>query len=101
MTSKIIFVNKKLFQICKDKGSIFLLETMKEVDKIHGSEQGVRCIRTGKEGTRDLLLVASVDGIISIRDIRSGLFIRSIMGHTKTPLDMQVSYISGTCILNR
>ena len=74
---------------------------MKEVDKIHGSQQSVCCIRTGKEGVRDLLLVASLDGIISVRDIRSGLFIRSIMGHTRIPRDMQVSHISGTCILMR
>ena len=68
-----------------------IIQTMKEIDTLPGSGQGVRCIRTGKEGPRDLLLVASTDGTISIRDIRSGLFFRSIMGHTKAPLDMQVS----------
>ena len=68
---------------------------MKEMDTLLGSDQGVRCIKTGKEGARDLLLVASVDGTISIRDIKSGLFFRSVMGHTKTPLDMQVSTATG------
>lgn len=66
---------------------------MTEIDTMQGSDQGVRCIRTAKEGTRDLLLVASVDGTISIKDMRSGLFFRSIMGHTKTLLDMQVSIV--------
>lgn len=63
---------------------------MKETDQLHGGNEGVRCIKAGREGTRDLLLVASVNGTISIRDMRSGLFFRSIAGHTKSPLDLQV-----------
>ncbi len=65
------------------------------VDQIRGSDQGIRCIRTAKEGSRSLLVVGALDCSINIRDIHSGLLLRSIMGHTKTPLDIQVLFLDG------
>jgi len=54
------------------------------------AESGITCLASAMEGPRKLLCVASNDCIITIRDAITGLLIRSLDGHTKTPLCMCV-----------
>ncbi len=70
------------------------LQTMKVMDEIFDNlaGHGVKCIAMGREGSRDLLITASVDGTMSVRDMNSSVLIRSISGHSKTPLDLQVIF---------
>lgn len=63
---------------------------MRMEEMISGGQQGVRCMATGREGGRDLLITGSVEGTISVRDMHNGLLIRSIRAHTETTLDVQV-----------
>lgn len=53
-------------------------------------EAAIKCLQTCREGARKLLIVASNDCTISIRDAQNALFIRSITGHKKSPMHMQV-----------
>ncbi|XP_061424713.1 LOW QUALITY PROTEIN: zinc finger protein 106 [Lethenteron reissneri] len=55
----------------------------------HGP-RAVSCVASSQEGSRRLLLVGSYDATISVRDARSGLFLRALDSHTKTVLCMQV-----------
>lgn len=67
-------------------------QTLKLLDvfECHGP-QGVSCLGTAQEGARRLLLLGSYDGTISVRDARSCLLLRTLEGHAKTVLCMQVS----------
>ncbi|XP_078593635.1 uncharacterized protein LOC144871718 isoform X1 [Branchiostoma floridae x Branchiostoma japonicum] len=66
-------------------------QTRKCVDKFDcHTPRAISCITTGKEGPRRLLLVGSYDATISIRDAWDGLLLKTLTGHSKTPLCMQV-----------
>ncbi|XP_028294972.1 zinc finger protein 106-like isoform X2 [Gouania willdenowi] len=67
------------------------LKTLKQLDvfECHGP-RGVSCMGSAQEGARRLLLVGSYDSTISVRDAKSGLLLRSLEGHTKTVLCMNV-----------
>ncbi|XP_066279854.1 zinc finger protein 106-like isoform X2 [Branchiostoma lanceolatum] len=66
-------------------------QTKKCVDKFDcHTPRAISCITTGMEGPRRLLLVGSYDATISIRDARDGLLLKTLTGHSKTPLCMQV-----------
>nr|XP_046228993.1 zinc finger protein 106 isoform X2 [Scatophagus argus] len=67
------------------------LKTLKELDvfECHGP-RGVSCLGVAQEGARRVLLVGSYDNTISVRDAKSGLLLRSLEGHTRTVLCMQV-----------
>ncbi|KAM8726084.1 zinc finger protein 106 isoform 3-T3 [Acanthopagrus schlegelii] len=67
------------------------LKTLKQLDilECHGP-RGVSCLGTAQEGARRVLLVGSYDSTISVRDAKSGLLLRSLEGHTKTVLCMNV-----------
>lgn len=74
----------------------FHWQTLKQRDvfECHGP-RGVSCLGTVLEGARQVLLVGSYDSNISVRDAQSGLFLRSLEGHSKTVLCMKVA--DGTC----
>lgn len=55
----------------------------------HGP-RGVSCLATSQEGACRLLLVGSYDSTISVRDAGSGLLFRTLLGHAKSVLCMQV-----------
>ncbi|KAI8514981.1 hypothetical protein Bbelb_075720 [Branchiostoma belcheri] len=66
-------------------------QTKKCMDKFDcHTPRAISCITTGMEGPRRLLLVGSYDATISIRDARDGLLLKTLTGHSKTPLCMQV-----------
>lgn len=69
----------------------FNLKTNKQVDvfECHGP-RAVSCLATSQEGARRLLLVGSYDSTISVRDAKNGLLLRTLEGHTKTVLCMEV-----------
>lgn len=54
------------------------------------AKRAVSCLATSQEGARRLLLTGSFDGTISVRDAKSGLLLRTLLGHTKTVLCMNV-----------
>ncbi|RVE56877.1 hypothetical protein OJAV_G00210690 [Oryzias javanicus] len=69
----------------------FNLKTNKQMDvwDCHGP-RGVSCLTTSQQGACRLLLVGSYDSSISVRDARSGLLIRMLLGHVKSVLCIQV-----------
>ncbi|XP_024124714.1 zinc finger protein 106 isoform X2 [Oryzias melastigma] len=69
----------------------FNLKTNTQMDvwDCHGP-RGVSCLATSQEGACRLLLVGSYDSTISVRDAGSGLLFRTLLGHAKSVLCMQV-----------
>lgn len=69
----------------------FNLKTNKQVDvfECHGP-RAVSCLASAQEGARRILLVGSFDSTISVRDAKTGLLLRTLEGHTKTVLCMEV-----------
>uniref|UniRef100_UPI003AAEDD00 zinc finger protein 106 n=1 Tax=Centroberyx gerrardi TaxID=166262 RepID=UPI003AAEDD00 len=69
----------------------FSLKTNKQLDVFdcHGP-RAVSCLASAQEGARKVLLVGSYDSTISVRDATNGLLLRTLEGHTKTVLCMQV-----------
>lgn len=55
----------------------------------HGP-RAVSCLASTQEGARRILLVGSYDSTISVRDASSGLLLRTLEGHSKTVLCMNV-----------
>ncbi|KAL0969495.1 hypothetical protein UPYG_G00228050 [Umbra pygmaea] len=70
----------------------FSLKTNKQLDvfECHGP-RAVSCLATAQEGARRILLVGSYDTTISVRDAKSGLLLRTLEGHAKTVLCMNVA----------
>ncbi|CAG01232.1 unnamed protein product, partial [Tetraodon nigroviridis] len=60
-----------------------------EVFECHGP-RAVSCLASTQEGARRILLVGSYDSTISVRDASSGLLLRTLEGHSKTVLCMNV-----------
>lgn len=52
--------------------------------------RAVSCLALSQEGARHILLTGSFDSTISVRDAKSGLLLRTLLGHTKTVLCMNV-----------
>uniref|UniRef100_A0A3P9KJN7 Zinc finger protein 106a n=1 Tax=Oryzias latipes TaxID=8090 RepID=A0A3P9KJN7_ORYLA len=69
----------------------FDLKTNKQMDvwDCHGP-RGVSCLATSQEGACRILLVGSYDSTITVRDAGSGLLFRTLHGHAKSVLCMQV-----------
>uniref|UniRef100_A0A3B3IKD3 Zinc finger protein 106 n=1 Tax=Oryzias latipes TaxID=8090 RepID=A0A3B3IKD3_ORYLA len=69
----------------------FDLKTNKQMDvwDCHGL-RGVSCLATSQEGACRILLVGSYDSTITVRDAGSGLLFRTLHGHAKSVLCMQV-----------
>ncbi|KAM9341415.1 zinc finger protein 106 [Symphorus nematophorus] len=69
----------------------FNLKTNKQMDvfECHGP-RAVSCLASSQEGARRILLVGSYDSTISVRDAKNGLLLRTLEGHTKTVLCMNV-----------
>uniref|UniRef100_A0A3Q3XHD4 C2H2-type domain-containing protein n=1 Tax=Mola mola TaxID=94237 RepID=A0A3Q3XHD4_MOLML len=67
------------------------LKTNKQMDvfECHGP-RAVSCLASSQEGARRILLVGSYDSTISVRDAKNGLLLRTLEGHTKTVLCMNV-----------
>lgn len=55
----------------------------------HGP-RAVSCLASTQEGARRILLVGSYDSTISVRDAKNGLLLRTLEGHSKTVLCMNV-----------
>lgn len=60
-----------------------------EVFECHGP-RAVSCLASTQEGARRILLVGSYDSTISVRDANNGLLLRTLEGHSKTVLCMNV-----------
>lgn len=60
-----------------------------DVFECHGP-RAVSCLASTQEGARRILLVGSYDSTISVRDASSGLLLRTLEGHSKTVLCMNV-----------
>lgn len=71
----------------------------KQVDvfECHGP-RAVSCLASSQEGARRILLVGSYDSTISVRDAKNGLLLRTLEGHTKTVLCMNVGVMSANGI---
>lgn len=72
-------------------GRVISVQTNKQmaVFECH-AKRAVSCLALSQEGARRLLLTGSFDGTISVRDAKSGLLLRTLLGHTKTVLCMNV-----------
>ncbi|XP_068607744.1 zinc finger protein 106 [Brachionichthys hirsutus] len=69
----------------------FDLRTNKQADVFDcNGPRAVSCLASTQEGARRILLVGSYDSTISVRDAKNGLLLRSLEGHTKTVLCMEV-----------
>lgn len=64
-----------------------------EVFECHGP-RAVSCLASTQEGARRILLVGSYDSTISVRDANNGLLLRTLEGHSKTVLCMNVGGVS-------
>lgn len=60
-----------------------------EVFECHGP-RAVSCLASTQEGARRILLVGSYDSTISVRDANNGLLLRTLEGHSKTVLCLNV-----------
>lgn len=63
-----------------------------EVFECHGP-RAVSCLASTQEGARRILLVGSYDSTISVRDANNGLLLRTLEGHSKTVLCMNVGAV--------
>lgn len=68
-----------------------ILQTNRQVEvfECHGP-RAVSCLASTQEGARRILLVGSYDSTISVRDAKNGLLLRTLEGHSKTVLCMNV-----------
>ncbi|XP_064623359.1 zinc finger protein 106-like isoform X2 [Lineus longissimus] len=71
-----------------DNGQVICYDLLKSkvTDYFACGEKPISCITSSKEGPRKILLVASFDSSITVRDAKNGLLLRSIGSHLKTPL---------------
>ncbi|KAK2826685.1 hypothetical protein Q5P01_020899 [Channa striata] len=69
----------------------FNLKTNKQMDvfECHGP-RAVSCLASSQEGARRILLVGSFDSTITVRDAKNGLLLRTLEGHSKTVLCINV-----------
>ncbi|XP_011618134.2 zinc finger protein 106 isoform X1 [Takifugu rubripes] len=69
----------------------FNLKTNRQVEvfECHGP-RAVSCLASTQEGARRILLVGSYDSTISVRDAKNGLLLRTLEGHSKSVLCMNV-----------
>lgn len=70
---------------------IVFAQTNRQMDVFEcHAPRAVSCLASSQEGARRILLTGSFDSTISVRDAKSGLLLRTLHGHTKTVLCMNV-----------
>ncbi|XP_062614514.1 zinc finger protein 106-like [Saccostrea cucullata] len=69
---------------------VMSLKNDKVLDTFHCADRSISRICSATEGVRKVILVASFDAVIYVYDSSTGLLIRMLEGHTKTPFSLQV-----------
>ncbi|XP_061172519.1 zinc finger protein 106-like [Saccostrea echinata] len=69
---------------------VMSLKNDKVLDTFHCADRSISRICSATEGVRKVILVASFDAMIYVYDSSTGLLIRMLEGHTKTPFTLQV-----------
>ena len=75
----------------RKKSLLLWFQTLQETRRFQASDLAVHCMTWTREGSTRLLCVASQDARIHIIDAASGLPVRIIAGHSRTPFALCVS----------
>ncbi|XP_014680400.1 PREDICTED: uncharacterized protein LOC106820385 isoform X2 [Priapulus caudatus] len=67
------------------------MKTGKVVDDWPCSTRVICCLATAREGSRHLVVIASFDKSITLRDATTGLFLRMLNGHKNIPISLVVA----------